>query len=78
MHPDQIRIALFEQLLKIKIQESTDGTDVKDMLLRDYDYEGFKEIIDEYGVDWDKPYSRQMTFNDIDQESDTMKRTGLE
>jgi hypothetical protein len=48
------------------------------MLLRDYDYEGFKEIIDEYGVDWDKPYSRQMTFNDIDQESDTMKRTGLE
>ena len=78
MHPDQVRIALFEQLLKIKIQESADGTDVKDMLLRDYDYEGFKEIIDKYGVDWDKPYSRQLTINDIDQGSDTMKRTGLE
>ena len=78
MRPDQIRIALFEQLLKIKIQESTDGTDVKDMLLRDYDCEGFKEIIDEYGVDWDKPYSRQLTISDIDMASDTIKRTGLE
>lgn len=78
MHPDQIRIALFEQLLKIQIQETKDGTDVQDMLLRGYDYEGFKEIIDEYGVDWDKPYSRQLTINDIDQGSDTMKRAGLE
>ena len=60
-----MRIAIFEQLLKINIEEETDGSDVKDLLLRGYDYEGFKEIIDKYGSDWDKPWSRQMTIDDI-------------
>ena len=62
---EQVRIALFEQLLKIKAEETSDGNDVNDLLLRGYDYEGFKEIIDEYGVDWDKPWSRQLTLEDL-------------
>ena len=65
LNKDQVRIAIFEQLLKINIEEETDGSDVKDLLLRGYDYEGFKEIIDKYGSDWDKPWSRQMTIDDI-------------
>lgn len=48
---DQVEIALFEQLLKIQIEEESDGSDIKDLCLRSYDYEGFKEIIDEYGSD---------------------------
>ena len=41
-----------------------DGSDVLDLSLKGYDYEGFREIIDRYGADWDKPYSRQMTMDD--------------
>lgn len=67
---DQVRIAMFEQLLKIKIEETTDGTDIKDLLLKGYDYEGFKEIIDKYGVDWDKPWSRQMTLEDLQRDEE--------
>lgn len=67
---EQIKIALFEQLLKINIEEEADGSDVKDLLLRGYDYEGFKEIIDEYGSDWDKPWSRQMTMDDIQRQDE--------
>ena len=62
---EQVRIAIFEQLLKIQIEEEMDGSDVHELALRGYDYEGFKEIIDEYGSDWDKPWSRQMTIDDI-------------
>lgn len=67
---EQVKIALFEQLLKIQIDEEDDGSDVKDLLLRGYDYEGFKEIIDEYGSDWDRPWSRQMTIDDIKLQED--------
>lgn len=67
---EQVRIAIFEQLLKINIEEEADGSDVKDLLLRGYDYEGFKEIIDEYGSDWDKPWSRQMTMDDIQRQDE--------
>ena len=62
---DQVEIALFEQLLKIQIEEESDGSDIKDLCLKGYDYEGFKEIIDEYGSDWDRPWSRQLTIDDI-------------
>ena len=62
---DQIRIALFEQLLKIQIDETADGSDIHELGLKGFDYEGFKEIIDEYGSDWDKPWSRQLTIDDI-------------
>ena len=62
---EQVKIALFEQLLKIQIDEEADGSEVHELALRGYDYEGFKEIIDEYGSDWDKPWSRQMTIDDI-------------
>ena len=65
---DQVRIATFEQLLKIQIDEEADGTDVHDLALRGYDYEGFKEIIDRYGSDWDKPWSRQMSIDDLKDE----------
>lgn len=61
---EQVRIAIFEQLLKVKIDEQADGSDVLDLSLKGYDYEGFREIIDRYGADWDKPYSRQMTMDD--------------
>lgn len=64
LNHEQVRIAIFEQLLKVKIDEQTDGTDVLDLSLKGYDYEGFREIIDRYGSDWDKPYSRQMTIDD--------------
>ena len=67
---DQVRIAIFEQLLKIQITELSDGSDVQDMTLRGFDYEGFKEIIDEYGSDWDRPWSRQMTLDDIQTQED--------
>lgn len=67
---EQIKIALFEQLLKIKVEEEPDGSDVKDLCLKGYDYEGFKEIIDEYGSDWDKPWSRQMTLEDIQKQEE--------
>ena len=67
---EQVKIALFEQLLKIQIDEEDDGSDVKDLALRGYDYEGFKEIIDEYGSDWDRPWSRQMTIDDIKLQED--------
>ena len=63
---EQVRIAIFEQLLKIRIDELVDGSDVCELALRGYDYEGFKEIIDKYGSDWDKPWSRQMTIDDIE------------
>ena len=62
---DQVEIALFEQLLKIQIEEESDGSDIKELCLKGYDYEGFKEIIDEYGSDWDRPWSRQLTIDDI-------------
>ena len=62
---DQVEIALFEQLLKVQIEEESDGSDIKDLCLKGYDYEGFKEIIDEYGSDWDRPWSRQLTIDDI-------------
>lgn len=62
---DQVEIALFEQLLKIQIEEESDGSDIKDLCLKGYDYEGFKEIIDEYGSDWDRPWIRQLTIDDI-------------
>ena len=62
---EQVEIALFEQLLKIQIEEESDGSDIKDLCLKGYDYEGFKEIIDEYGSDWDRPWSRQLTIDDI-------------
>ena len=62
---EQVRIAIFEQLLKIQIEEEPDGSEVHELALRGYDYEGFKEIIDEYGSDWDRPWSRQMTFDDL-------------
>lgn len=62
---DQVEIALFEQMLKIQIEEESDGSDIKDLCLKGYDYEGFKEIIDEYGSDWDRPWSRQLTIDDI-------------
>ena len=62
---EQVRVAIFEQLLKIQIEEEEDGSDVHDLMLRGYDYEGFKEIIDRYGSDWDKPWSRQLTIDDI-------------
>lgn len=65
---DQVRIAIFEQLLKIQIEEEIDGTEVHELALRGYDYEGFKEIIDRYGSDWDKPWSRQMSMEDLQQE----------
>ena len=52
--------------MKIKIEETSDGTDVSDYALRGYDYEGFKEIIDEYGADWAEPWSRQMTLDDME------------
>lgn len=61
----QVRIAIFEQLLKVQIDEEDDGSDVRNMALRGYDYEGFKEILDRYGSEWDKPWSRQMTIEDI-------------
>lgn len=64
LNREQVRIAIFEQLLKVKIDEQADGSDVLDMSLKAYDYEGFKEIIDRYGSDWDRPYSRQMTIDD--------------
>lgn len=67
---DQVRIAIFEQLLKIQIEEETDGTDVHELALRGYDYEGFKEIIDRYGSDWDKPWSRQMSIDDLEDQED--------
>ena len=67
---DQVKIAIFEQLLKIKIEEESDGSDIQGMSLRGYDYEGFKEIIDEYGSDWDRPWSRQMTLDDIQTQQD--------
>lgn len=70
---EQVKIALFEQLLKIQIDEEDDGSDVKDLLLRGYDYEGFKEIIDEYGSDWDRPWSRQMTIDDIKLQEDQVE-----
>ena len=66
LNHEQVRIAIFEQLLKIKIEETSDGTDVSDYALRGYDYEGFKEIIDEYGADWAEPWSRQMTLDDME------------
>lgn len=69
---DQVEIALFEQLLKVQIEEESDGSDIKDLCLKGYDYEGFKEIIDEYGSDWDRPWSRQLTIDDI------QKREGKE
>ena len=62
---EQVRIAIFEQLLKIQIEETADGSDISELALRGYDYEGFKEIIDKYGSDWDEPWSRQMTIDDI-------------
>lgn len=62
---EQVRIAIFEQLLKIQIEEEADGSDIHQLLLRGYDYEGFKEIIDEYGSNWDEPWSRQMTMDDV-------------
>ena len=62
---DQIRIALFEQLLKIQIEETDDGSEIKELGLRGYDYEGFKEIVDRYGSDWSEPWSRQLTLDDI-------------
>ena len=65
---EQVRIAIFEQLLKIQIDEEADGTEVRNLLLRGYDYEGFREIIDRYGSDWDKPYSRQMSIDDLPKE----------
>lgn len=61
---EQVCIAIFEQLLKIKIEESADGSEVADLSLKGYDYEGFKEILDRYGSEWDKPFSRQMTINE--------------
>ena len=64
LNHEQVRIAIFEQLLKVKIDEQADGRDVLDLSLKGYDYEGFREIIDRYGSDWDKPYSRQMTIDD--------------
>lgn len=66
---EQVKIALFEQLLKVNIEETDDGSEVKDLLLRGYDYEGFKEIIDEYGVDWSEPWTRQLTIEDIQKRS---------
>lgn len=62
---EQVRIAIFEQLLKVDIDEERDGSDVHEMALKGYDYEGFKEIIDRYGSEWAKPWSRQMTIDDI-------------
>ncbi len=62
---EQVRIALFEQLLKIQIDEEDDGSDYRELALRGYDYEGFKEIIDKYGSDWDEPWTAQMTIDDI-------------
>ena len=62
---EQVKIALFEQLLKIQIEEELDGSDMKELALRGYDYEGFKEIIDEYGSDWDRPWSSQLTIDDF-------------
>ena len=29
-----------------------------------------KEIIDKYGVDWDKPWSRQMTLEDLQRDEE--------
>lgn len=70
---DQVEIALFEQLLKIQIEEESDGSDIKDLCLKGYDYEGFKEIIDEYGSDWDRPWSRQLTIDDIQKQEEKEK-----
>lgn len=67
---EQVRIAIFEQLLKIQISEELDGSDIHELALRGFDYEGFKEIIDEYGSDWDKPWSSQMTIDDIIRQED--------
>ena len=64
LNHEQVRIAIFEQLLKVKIDEQADGSDALDLSLKGYDYEGFREIIGRYGADWDKPYSRQMTIDD--------------
>ena len=61
---EQVRIAIFEQLLKVDIDEEADGSDVHEMALKGYDYEGFKEIIDRYGSEWAKPWSRQLTIDD--------------
>ena len=65
---EQVRIAIFEQLLKVDISEEPDGSEVHDMALKGYDYEGFKEIIDRYGSEWAKPWSRQLTIDDIAEE----------
>ena len=67
---DQVRIAIFEQLLKVDVDEEADGSDVHDLHLKNYDYEGFKEIIDRYGVDWNEPWSRQMTIDDIQKQEE--------
>ena len=64
LNHEQLRIAIFEQLLKINIEETSDGTEVRELLLKGYDYEGFKEILDRFGSNWDEPYSRQMTMDD--------------
>ena len=64
LNREQLRIAIFEQLLKINIEETSDGTEVRELLLKGYDYEGFKEILDRFGSNWDEPYSRQMTMDD--------------
>lgn len=67
---EQVKIAIFEQLLKIQIDEEKDGSDVHELALRGFDYEGFKEIIDEYGSDWDVPWSRQLTIDDVQKQAD--------
>lgn len=46
---DQIRILLFHELLHVGIE--TDGNEEKYTIL-EHDYEEFREIIDQYGLEW--------------------------
>ena len=63
----QIRILIKHELMHILIEEGEEGNDPV-IKLRPHDVEEFREIIAEYGYDWNKPENNQLTWDDYEEE----------
>ena len=59
---DQLRTLLFHELLHVKIDISDDGTEKYGT--NPHDIEDFREIIDRFGMDWDKPEWSEVEYGE--------------